>query len=258
MWTEVAFDDVIPSVFTTLLHYGVSPAFITFQNARAAGVGRSSNNTVDANQTSNFDGNGPFLTNTPIASPSGTPIAFISNHDADAATNGNTLVGSSISQTFFVPTDATQLTLLARQLSNEGLNTASAPNGATVGADFGGVALHIGDALIGQFVFDQQSPSPANFHVTNFSPDGSVGFGGFISGTPWQSLLFNMISLRGQTVTLTAFQVNTGDINIESRLLISNVQMDGTPVVNVAAEPATILLIGAGFAALLAVRRRRA
>lgn len=226
-WSQAAFRDTLPSLFISNLQYGATPNFARFQSSQNIGLGVStSNNGVVTQQADNFDGNGPFLTSTPVAAPSGTPIAFITNHNADAATNGNTLVGSSILQTFFVPNDATQLTLLARQLSNEGLNTATSPSGQAVGADFGGIALHSGSTIFGQYLFDEQSNSAANFHVANFSPDGSTGFGGFVSGTGWQTLTFNLTGVRGQNVTLTAFETNTGDVNFESRLLIANVIMN--------------------------------
>jgi hypothetical protein len=242
-WNSEAFSDGTTSVFDSLLPFGAAPSFAAYRNARAAGSATASSNGVVGLQTANFDGNGPFETSMGIASPAGTPIAFITNHDADAAANGNTLVGSSLFQTFFVPTDATQLTLFARQLSNEGLDTATAPNGATVGADFGGVVLHIGETLIAQYLFDQQSSSSADFHVANFSPDGSTGLGGFASGTDWQNLAFNLTGLRGQNITLTAFQVNTGDTNFESRLLLANVvvQRNATSAVP---EPSTLALMG--------------
>lgn len=254
-WTQTAFQDGMPSVFSSLLPYGVTPNFATFQVAQVAGISATASNGVITEQTDNFDGNGPFLSTTPIAALSGTPIAFISNHDANAATNGNTLVGSSLFQTFFVPNDATTLTLLARQLSNEGLDTATDTGGNTVGADFGGVALHSGDTIFQQYLFDEQSTSVADFHVANFSDDGSTGFGGFVSGTDWQTLTFDVAPLRGQNVTLTAFQVNTGDLNFESRLLIANVVLN-TAGTTAAPEPGTGLLVLLGGCAVL--KRRRA
>jgi hypothetical protein len=258
-WSQTAFRDDTPSVFASPLLYGVPPNFLAFQVAEVAGASASSSNAVVTAQSDNFDGNGPFLSTTPIAAPSGTPIAFITNQDAEASIDGNTLVGSSVFQTFFVPNDATTLTVLARQLSNEGLDTASDVGGNTVGADFGGVALHSGDTIFQQYLFDEQSDSVADFHVANFSDDGSTGFGGFVSGTDWQLLTFALTGLRGQNVTLTAFQVNTGDVNFESRLLIANVVMNGAGT-SAAPEPGTALYVLMGGCILVGgrlVKRRR-
>lgn len=255
-WSSSAFGDITPSLFNATLPYGTTPAFATFLAAQTAGSAATASNGVVMSQASNFDGNGPTVTDTPLAPFSGTHMAFITNAASDTLLNGNGIVGAAISQSFVVPSNATTLSFFAMQLSNEGLDTVLDPGFNPAGADFAGVALHTGSTVHSQFTFDEESTSTADFHVTNFSPDGSVGFGGFVSGTGWQSLFFDLVPLRGQSVTLTAYQINTGDTNYESRLLFGGVNL-ATAGGGVAPEPGTLGLLAMGGILFVVQRKRK-
>lgn len=261
-WSHGAFTEPQGSnLVVTQLPYGVTPSYGVFRMARDSGGLTTDSNGVVQVQTANFDGNGPFTSSIDISPLMGSYMAYISNHSSDALANGNILVGSWIEQVFLVPNDAINLQLSARYLSNEGLDNVLDVNGQISGADFGGVALVRAGTSLQQYTFDAHSNSLADFHVSNFSVDGSTGFGGFISGTDWRNLSFDLSPYRGQMVELVGYTINTGDTLIESRLLVggSTITTSGDPIL--VPEPDSLLYVAAVFTCLcivLSVRKFRA
>ena len=178
--------------------------YITNQNA---GTAKAPTNAVVTSQTSNFDGFGPPVS--PAVNPTdGTHLAFLSN---ETSAGNNTLTGSSISQSFLVGPGTTSLNFDVQFLSNEDLDSQW---------DFGGVALLNGTTVLAQFNLDHDptlGTSAANAHAT------AAAAGGFFDSTGWLHESFSLTGLSGDTLTVMAYVTNTGDMSVESRLLLDNV-----------------------------------
>lgn len=192
------------------------PQYSTFLAAQAAGSPTATSNVAEASQTSTFDGLG---TAGPAVLPtSGNFLAFVSN---EAAGGDDTLTGSSISQTFTVPSGATTLTMNVMLLNNDD------PVDFAGFDDFGGVALTQGATVLAQYNLDLDPASTANQHVTAGSNRG-----GFLNSTAFVPVTFDVSGLVGQSVTLTAYSVHYGgDNSVESRLLIDGVTVNAGGVV---------------------------
>jgi hypothetical protein len=176
---------------------------------------------------------------------------FITN---ETSAGNSTITGTSISQTFTIPTGATQLRFDVRLLNNDDTDA------FVTFDDFGGVALTQGSTVIAQFNADLDSGSSADLHVT-----AGAGAGGFVNSTGWSTRSFNVSGLVGQSVTLTVYAINYGgDNSVETRLLIDNIQLTGTAPPPVSTAPIPTLsqwaLIGLvlllALAAGAALRRR--
>ena len=258
-WIRGGFTDSGNGATNSLLSFGAAPLFSTFTAARSAGTSYADSTGVVQSQISSFDGFGPSLTNFPVTAPFGNKLAYVSNFSAQPPTGFNLLSGSYIEQSFIVPLDASLLRLEAFYLSNEGLDTAADQDGNVVGADFGGIALlDQNGSFLQQFSFDAQSGSAADSHVTNFSDDNSVGYGGFVSGTGWTSIAWDISPYSGQGLRFIAYSVNTGDTERESRLLLNGVSVApaSAPAPSVVPEPGPLFLLGFGFLLLFGLKCR--
>ena len=204
------------------------PNYANFLSAQVGSAPTLDSNAVVASQTSTFDG---FGTPGPAVLPtSGGFLAFISN---ETSIGNNTLTGSSISQTFALPIGATSLAFDARLLNND------SPTSFVTFDDFGGLALTQGSTVLSQFNLDLNPASAANAHVT-----AGANVGGFRNSTAWLSSAFNVASLGGQPVTLTAYSVNFGgDNSFETRLLLDNVRVTALSAVP---EPSALFLLTLG------------
>jgi hypothetical protein len=189
------------------------PQYSTFAAAQATGTAQPLApffSGVEPSQTTTFDSAGVI---SPAVLPtSGSALAFISN---EKSSGNNTLTGSSLSQTFTIPSGVTTLTADLMLLNNDDPKNFVAYN------DFGGVVLLQGSVAVAQFNMDLSSASTADVHIS-----ADINKGGFYNSTPWQSVSFNVASYAGQTLTLVAYSLNYGGDNLgETRLLIDNVQL---------------------------------
>ena len=80
------------------------PQFATFLTAQAGGVAKAPTNGVVSSQTTSFDGFG--VAGPAIPPSSGSFLAFVAN---ETNAGNSSITGTSISQTFFIPANATQL-----------------------------------------------------------------------------------------------------------------------------------------------------
>jgi hypothetical protein len=237
-WTRSGFFDPNGSPDT-----GV-PNFATFLAAQNSFPAFPDNNAVVTSQTAAFDGNGPAFS--PAVFPTrGQFLAFISNQ---TSAGDGTLTGSSISQTFTLPSDASKLSFDVRLLNNDD------PTFFAFANDFGGIALSQGSTILRQFNLDLDPTTTADAHVT-----ANALAGGFFNSTPWISHSFDVSALDGQTVSFTAYSLNYGGDNfVETRLLLDNVQIQGAATA--VPEPSGLVLfaLGAlGLAGTICPRRRQ-
>ena len=56
--------------------------------------------------------------------------------------------------------------------------------------------------------------------------DGKWKYSAPLLPGPWLSRSFSLLGLDGQTVTVVGYVTNTGDMSVESRLLLDNVQVN--------------------------------
>jgi hypothetical protein len=218
------------------------PQYSTFVAAQALGTPKADTNGVETSQTTVFDGGG-------VAGPAVTPtngsrLAFVSNETSEGDLS---LTGSSISQTFTIPAGTTALTLDLMLLNND------VPVDFLEFDDFGGIALTQGSTVLAQFNADLAPASPANLHGT-----ANANAGGFRNSTPWTHVTFNVAPYAGQSVTLTAYSINYGgDNQVETRLLIDNIQV----IAGAAGVPALslpfLILLALGLAGSAVIRFRR-
>jgi hypothetical protein len=193
-----------------------NPSYATFLSALAAGSPVTDSNGVETFQSSCYDGNG--ISGPPVVPLQGTYMAFLSN---ETAAGDGTLTGSSISQTFVVPAHTQYLSFNTMLLNNDD------PSDFVSFDDFGGIALTQGSNVLDEYDIDLNTASTADAHVSE-----GVSVGGFVNSTSWLSPSFDVSGLDGQTVTLTAYVLNYGDNNTESRILLDNVQL-GSATVNI-------------------------
>jgi hypothetical protein len=233
-WTRAAFNPPNGPFPPASANNHNAQTYISFQNA---GPAATDTNAVIMTQTA------PFFQQTNSGGPAIGPtqgkfFAFLST---ETSAGDMTLVGSSISQTFTVPASAKSLSFDVRFLTTE---TAQFPDD-----DFGGVALLRGSTILDQFNLDNDPASPADAHTA------AVAAGGFRASTPWLSESFSLAGLDGQSLTLLAYTTNTSDNEIESRLLLDNVQITATPAGTIP-EPSTLALFALGGLALAGWRWR--
>jgi hypothetical protein len=224
------------------------PQYSTFLGAQAAGTPKAPTDGVITAQTTAFDGFG--IAGPAIGPTSGAFLGFVAN---ETSAGNSSITGTSISQTFTVPPGATQLTFSALLLNNDQTDAFVGFN------DFGGVALTQGSTVLAQFNADLNPASAANIHVT-----AGTNQGGFRNTTPWTAGAFNVAGLVGQTVTLTVYATNYGgDNSVETRILVDNIQMNGSALVSGPVPAPTLsecmLVLLAGLIALtaLGMLRRR-
>ena len=211
------------------------PTFQTYLTAASAGLATTATNGVISSQSSAFDGFD--VSSSSIASPVGSFMAFVTN---ETSGGNRTLTGSLISQTFTIPTGATEITFQLALLNND------QPGAFVTYDDFAGAALTQGSTVFAQYNLDLNPLSSADGHVTD-----NANLGGFRNSAPFRNVTFNVSSLVGQTVTLNFYSINYGgDNSVETRLLA-----DGITLVP---EPGTFALLGSGLGLLgLAAWRRR-
>lgn len=240
-WTPLAY-------YTAAGPAGGAPNYATFLASQSGSVPATPGIGVESVQNSNFDG-------TPAGGSAVNPFAgaffgYLSNENAlgeTCAGGGSCVTGSSLSQTFTLGNNPTQLSLQAQFLTNDGVVGGFGAN------DFGGLALLSGASVIDQFIFDGDATSSANVHATI-----GAAAGNFLSSTGWVPVTFDVSAYSNQTLTLVAFTQQGVDVAgpatfAESRLLLdaASSPAGSTP------EPSTFALIAFGLVAVGLLRKRR-